>query len=129
MVIKGRFDHFNINVFDLDKSIAFYNKALGLKEHHRKEASDGSFILVYLTDEQTGFLLELTWLRDRKVPYELGDNESHLCFRVVGDYDEIHKYHKEMGCVCFENTSMGLYFINDPDDYWIEILPLTKYMN
>ena len=115
MEVKGRFDHFNINVLDLEKSIAFYNKALG---------EDGSFILVYLTDEQTGFLMELTWLRDRKEPYELGDNESHLCFRVAGDYEEVRKYHKEMGAVCFENTKMGLYFINDPDDYWIEILPL-----
>lgn len=123
MEVKGKFDHFNINVLDLEKSIAFYNKALGLTEHHRKEASDGSFILVYLTDQQTGFLLELTWLRDREEAYELGDNESHLCFRVAGSYDEVHRYHKEMGWVCFENTEMGLYFINDPDDYWIEILP------
>ena len=66
MEIKSRFDHFNINVLDLDRSIAFYGKALGLKEHHRKEATDGSFTLVYLTDNETGFLLELTWLRDRK---------------------------------------------------------------
>lgn len=127
MEIKGRFDHFNINVLDLGKSIAFYNEALGLKEHHRKEAGDGSFILVYLTDEQTGFFLELTWLRDHKETYELGDNESHLCFRVAGDYDEVRKFHKEMGCVCYENAAMGLYFINDPDDYWIEVLPvITK---
>ena len=89
----------------------------------RKEAADGSFVLVYLTDDQTGFLLELTWLKDRNEPYELGDNESHLCFRVAGDYDEVRKFHKEMDCVCYENTAMGLYFINDPDDYWIEILP------
>ena len=74
MEIKSRFDHFNINVLDLERSIAFYNKALGLKEHHRKEAADGSFVLVYLTDDQTGFLLELTWLKDRNEPYELGDN-------------------------------------------------------
>lgn len=124
MEIKARFDHFNINVLDLERSIEFYGKALGLHEHHRKEAADGSFILVYLTDDTTGFLLELTWLRDRKEPYELGDNESHLCFRVAGDYDEARRYHKEMGCVCFENEAMGLYFINDPDDYWIEVLPL-----
>lgn len=124
MEIKGRFDHFNINVLDLGKSIEFYSKALGLKEHRRKEAKDGSFILVYLTDGQTGFTLELTWLRDRKEPYELGDNESHLCFRVAGDYDAVRNFHKEMGCVCFENKEMGLYFINDPDDYWIEVLPL-----
>lgn len=124
MEIKARFDHFNINVSDLDRSIAFYGKALGLKEYRRKEAADGSFILVYLADGETGFLLELTWLRDRKEPYELGDNESHLCFRVAGDYDTIRAWHKENGWVCFENTSMGLYFIHDPDDYWIEILPL-----
>lgn len=124
MEIKGRFDHFNINVLDLDRSLAFYNQALGLKEHHRKETADGSFVLVYLTDEQTGFLLELTWLRDRHEPYELGDNESHLCFRVGGDYEAVRKYHKEMGWVCYENVEMGLYFIHDPDDYWIEILSI-----
>ena len=124
MEIKARFDHFNINVLDLQRSIAFYEKALGLKEHHRKEASDGSFILVYLADDQGNFLLELTWLRDRQEAYELGDNESRLCFRVAGDYDAVRAYHKEMGCVCFENEAMGLYFINDPDDYWIEVLPM-----
>ena len=134
MEIKSKFDHFNINVTDLERSIAFYEKALGLKEHHRKEASDGSFTLVYLTDNETGFLLELTWLKDHAAPYELGENESHLCFRVAGDYDAIRAYHKEMNCeltesseerrfVVVENTAMGLYFINDPDDYWIEILP------
>ncbi len=127
MEIKGRFDHFNINVKDLNKSIEFYEKALGLKEIKRKEASDGAFILVYLGDDVTSFRLELTWLRDHaNEPYELGENESHLCMRMEGNYDEIRKYHKEMGCVCYENTDMGLYFINDPDDYWIEILPLKK---
>ena len=126
MEIKARFDHFNINVLDLQRSIAFYEKALGLKEHHRKEASDGSFILVYLADDQGNFLLELTWLRDRQEAYELGDNESHLCFRVAGDYDAVRAYHKEMGCVCFENEAMGLYFIIDPDGYWIEIVPLKR---
>ena len=125
MEIKSRFDHFNINVLDLERSIAFYGKALGLKEHHRKEAADGSFILVYLTDGVSPFLLELTWLRDHKEPYELGENESHLCFRVAGDYDKIREYHREMGAVCIENEAMGLYFINDPDDYWIEILPAS----
>lgn len=126
MEIKSRFDHFNFNVLDLDRSIEFYKKALSLTEKKRKVASDGSFILVYLGEETTGFLLELTWLRDKKEPYVLGDNESHLCMRVWGDYDEVRKYHKEMGCVCYENTSMGLYFINDPDGYWIEILPLIR---
>lgn len=124
MEIKSRFDHYNINVFDLEKSIEFYGKALGLKEARRKEAKDESFILVYLTDGTTGFSLELTWMRDRKKSYNLGDNETHLCMRIEGDYDETRKYHREMGCICYENIDMGLYFIHDPDDYWIEVLPV-----
>ena len=126
MKVKGRFDHFNFNVLDLDKSIRFYEEALGLKEVRRMEASDGSFILVYMGEEKTGFLLELTWLRDRKEPYDLGEGEFHLCMRVPGDYDAVRAYHKQMDCVCYENTDMGLYFINDPDGYWIEILPEQK---
>ena len=124
MEVKGRFDHFNFNV--LDRSIRFYEKALGLKEVRRMEAPDGSFILVYMGEEKTGFLLELTWLRDRKEPYDLGEGEFHLCMRVPGDYDAVRAYHKQMDCVCYENTDMGLYFINDPDGYWIEILPEQK---
>lgn len=123
MEIKSRFDHLNVNVTDLERSIAFYNQALGLKEHHRKEATDGSFVLVYLCDEAKTFFLELTWLKDHPQAYELGENETHLCLRVEGDYDQVRAYHREMGCICFENYEMGLYFINDPDDYWIEILP------
>ena len=126
MEVKGRFDHFNFNVLDLDKSIRFYEEALGLKEVRRMEASYGSFILVYMGEEKTGFLLELTWLRDRKEPYDLGEGEFHLCMRVPGDYDAVRAYHKQMHCVCYENTDMGLYFISDPDGYWIEILPEQK---
>ena len=95
MEIKSKFDHFNINVTNLERSIAFYEKALGLKEHHRKESSDGSFTLVYLTDGSTGFLLELTCLKEHPQAYELGENESHLCFRVSGNYDAIRQYHRK----------------------------------
>ena len=123
MEIRSRFDHFNINVADLDRSLAFYDRALGLKEVGRKEASDGSFVLVYLGDGACGFRLELTWLRDHAGAYELGENESHLCMRVAGDYDAVRAFHREMGCICYENHDMGRYFIADPDDYWIEILP------
>ena len=95
------------------------------KEIGRKQAADGSFVLVYLGDGESPFRLELTWLRDHAAaPYELGENESHLCMRVAGDYDAVREYHRSRGWVCFENRDMGLYFINDPDDYWIEILPL-----
>ncbi len=126
MKIEARFDHFNINVTNLERSIKFYNDALGLTELKRKEAADGSFILVYLADNLSQFALELTWLRDHPQQYDLGENESHLCFRVEGDYNHIRDYHKEMDVVCFENHDMGLYFIEDPDGYWIEVLPM-KY--
>ena len=126
MKVKGRFDHFNINVTDLERSIRFYETALGLHEASRKQAADGSLILVYMADDFGKFLLELTWLRDHTEAYELGENESQLCLRVEGDYEEVRRFHKEMGCVCFENEQMGLYFINDPDDYWIEILPVNE---
>jgi lactoylglutathione lyase len=124
MQVKGKFDHYNINVTNLNRSIEFYYQALGLKESHRIEAPDGSFIIAYLSDGISGFLLELTWLRDHLEPYELGENENHLCIRVQNDYHEVRKFHREMGWICYENETMGLYFINDPDDYWIEILPM-----
>ncbi|MBR2009809.1 MAG: VOC family protein [Peptococcaceae bacterium] len=118
-----QFTHYNYNVLDLEKSMKFYEEALGLKEVRRKEAEDGSFILVYLGDGKTGFELELTWLRDWNRPYNLGDNEIHLAF-VTEDFEAAHAKHKEMGCICFENEAMGIYFINDPDGYWLEILPM-----
>ena len=120
------FAHNNFNVRDLDRSLAFYQEALGLSEVRRISPDDGSFIIVYLSDGKSAHQLELTWLRDHAAtPYELGENESHLCVRVAGDYEAVRAYHKELGCVCFENHEMGLYFINDPDDYWIEVLPLN----
>ena len=120
--MKFKYVHNNINVFDLEKSVAFYKEALGMKEARRKEAEDGSFILMFLTDEEGIHQIELTWLRDWERPYNLGDNEIHMAF-IVDDYQAAHAHHKEMGCICFENESMGLYFINDPDGYWIEIIP------
>ena len=122
MQVKSKFDHFNFNVRDLEKSISFYQKALGFTEIRRKNAADGSFTLVYLGDGSLDFSLELTWLRDRKEEYNLGDNEMHLCVRIDGDYDQARAFHREMGCICYENEGMGLYFIEDPDGYWIEVL-------
>ena len=121
-ILKFRFDHFNFNVLNLDKSIDFYREAFGLVQLSKTEAKDGSFQIVFLGDEATGFRLELTWLRDRTEPYNLGDLEYHLALRV-DDFDAALQKHKEMGIVCFENPAMGVYFVTDPDGYWIEVLP------
>ena len=116
--------HENYNVQDLDRSLAFYKQALGLEEKRRKTAADGSFIIVYVGSESSDFELELTWLRDHPDPYDIGEEEFHLAFRA-DDFEAAHQLHKEMGCICFENPDMGIYFIQDPDGYWLEVLPAT----
>ncbi len=123
--MKFTFCHNNFNVLNLEKSLKFYEEALGLVEVRRKKSEDGSFILVYLGDGKSSHTLELTWLRDWDRPYNLGDNEFHLALRV-DDFDGAYKLHKEMGCICYENKDMGIYFIADPDNYWIEILPSDR---
>lgn len=120
--MKFKMVHENYNVFDLDKSLAFYEKALGLTERRRKVAGDGSFIIVYVGNDTTTFELELTWMKEYDRPYNLGDEEFHLAF-VTDDFEAAHKLHEEMGCIVYENPSMGIYFITDPDGYWLEIIP------
>lgn len=118
-----KFAHNNLNVFDLKKSVAFYDEAFGLKEIRRKETPD--FILLYLGDGQSSHELELTWLKERKEKYNLGDNEIHLAF-TVDDFDKAHALHEKMGCICYENRKMGIYFVSDPDGYWLEVIPKNK---
>jgi lactoylglutathione lyase len=125
MEMEFRIDHININVTDLEKSLAFYSEALGLKEIRRHQASDGSFILVYIGNSKSPISIELTWLRDKEGRYELGDNETHIAFKV-DNYEEAYELHKKMGCICYENKAMGIYFIEDPDGYWLEIVPERK---
>lgn len=122
--MKFTFAHNNINVLDLQKSMDFYSEALNLTEKRRLEMP--TFTLVYLGDGTTGYLLELTYLHDRTKPYDLGENEFHLAM-LVDDFDAAHALHKSMGCICYENEKMGIYFIKDPDGFWIEILPASKF--
>ena len=58
-------------------------------------------------------------------PYDLGECQFHLAV-TVDDFDGMFRRHKEMGCVCYENPDMGVYFIEDPDGYWIEVLPAQE---
>lgn len=120
--MKFKMVHENYNVKDLDAALKFYEEALGLTERRRKVSEDGSFIIVYVGNETTPFELELTWLKDHPQAYDIGEEEFHLAFHV-DDYEGAHALHKKMGCICFENPSMGIYFIQDPDGYWLEIIP------
>jgi lactoylglutathione lyase len=117
-----RFAHNNLNVLNLERSLAFYREALGLKETRRINGPNGQFTIVFLGDGATEHKLELTWLRDRSEPYNLGDNEFHLAL-VVDDFEGARKLHEKMKCICYDNPAMGIYFICDPDGYWVEIIP------
>lgn len=114
------FAHNNLNVLDLDKSLAFYKQALQLEETRRIDNPE--FTLVFLGDGRTPHKLELTWLKNRKEPYNLGDNEFHVAF-TADNFEQAYELHKSMGCICYENKGMGIYFIADPDGYWLEVLP------
>ena len=101
------FKHTNFNVLDLQRSLDFYKEALGLTEQSRIDGGD-EFTIVYL--------------KKRTEPYNLGENEFHTAFSV-SDMEGALKKHKEMDCVVYENPDMGIYFIVDPDGYWLEIVP------
>lgn len=120
--MKFKMIHENYNVADLEKSLKFYNEALGLTEKRRKTAPDGSFIIVFVGNENSEFELELTWLAEHPEKYNLGDEEFHLAFQA-SDFNAAHELHEKMGCICYENQAMGIYFIQDPDGYWLEIIP------
>ncbi|MCL2775897.1 MAG: VOC family protein [Oscillospiraceae bacterium] len=120
--MKFTLAHSNINVCNLEKSLDFYKNALGMEVARRHKSADGSFEIAFISDGSTSHQVELTWLRDKDGGYNLGDNESHIAF-VVDDIKEAHSLHEKMSCICYENESMGLYFIEDPDGYWIEIIP------
>ena len=117
--------HENYNVTDLDRSLAFYREALGLEEKRRKTAADGSYIIVYIGNGNSDFELELTWLKNHPQKYDLGEEEFHLAFRT-DNFEAAHALHEKMGYICFENHAMGIYFILDPDGYWLEIVPTRK---
>lgn len=117
-----RIAHCNINVTNRERSIAFYKEALGLEVAKTMKADDDSFILTYLEDATHTFQIELTWLKKHPQSYDLGENESHIAF-ACDTFAQAYEKHKAMGCICFENKAMGIYFIEDPDGYWLEIIP------
>lgn len=111
---------------DLEKSLDFYKNALGLFETRRKDYPEDEFTLVYLSDSDGKYELELTYNYDPQEPYIIGNGYSHLALSC-DDLVASREKHIEMG---FEVTElMGLpgsppryYFITDPDGYEVEII-------
>lgn len=124
--MKYKLEHACIRVMDLDKSLEFYKKALSLEEVRRLDYPDYKFTLVYLSDENKNFEIELTHNYNPEKPYEMGNGFSHFALTVT-DLEGSHEFHKNMG---LEITALkGLpgekpkyYFITDPDGYKMEII-------
>ena len=119
--------HSMIRVLDEERSVAFYDKAFGLKVAQRLDFE--SFTLVYLSNAETGFELELTINKGREKPYDRGDGYGHLAVSVE-DVDAEHARLSAAGLnprklVDFApggEVIARFFFIADPDGYEIEVL-------
>ncbi len=119
--------HSMIRVLDGDRSIQFYRKAFGLKVADRLDFPE--FTLVYLSNEESGFEVELTVNKGRTEPYDLGDGYGHLAVSV-DDLDAEHKRFEAEGLnprrlVEFAPAGERIarfFFVADPDGYQIEVL-------
>ena len=123
--MKAKFIHHCLHAMDKEASIAFYEKALGMRVVREMGPEDGSWSNTYLANDEAPFEVELTWNRGRTEPYANAGKDAHMAFEV-DDIDAFRALHEEMGCIVFDNPRMGLYFIADPDDQWIEILPAKR---
>lgn len=116
-----------IRVLDEACSVDFYNRAFGLKIADRLDFPD--FVLVYLSDEESGFELELTINKDRKEPYDLGDGYGHFAVSVK-DLDAEHARFEAEGLAPRKLVEFApggtrvarFFFVADPDGYQIEVL-------
>jgi lactoylglutathione lyase len=116
-----------IRVLDEACSVDFYNRAFGLKIADRLDFPD--FVLVYLSNEESGFELELTINKDRKEPYDLGDGYGHFAVSVK-DLDAEHARFEAEGLAPRKLVEFApggtrvarFFFVADPDGYQIEVL-------
>lgn len=119
--------HSMIRVLDEARSLAFYEQAFGLTVADRLDFD--SFTLVYLSNAETGFELELTINKGRTEPYNLGDGYGHLAFSV-SDLDAEHAQMTAAGLAPRKLVDFApggtviarFFFIADPDGYQIEVL-------
>lgn len=123
MKMNFKMYHSSIDVLDLDRSLDFYKKALGLEVMREIETGTDARKIVYIgTPDNPDCMLELNWYADREKAYDLGENTVHQGFNV-DNYDEALAYHRKMGCVREINECFGVYYITDPDGYIMEIVP------
>ena len=116
-----------IRVLDEERSVSFYKKAFALNVADRLDFDD--FVLIYLSNKESNFELELTVNKDQKEPYNLGNGYGHICLSV-DNLEAEHKRFEEEGLnprklVDFKNkgeTVAKFFFVTDPDGYEIEVV-------
>ncbi len=119
--------HSMIRVLDEARSVAFYEKAFGLKVAERLDFSD--FTLIYLSNDEQEFEFELTVNKGRTEPYDLGDGYGHLAVSV-DDLDAEHARFEAEGLAPRKLVEFApdgklvgrFFFVADPDGYRIEVL-------
>ena len=119
--------HSMVRVHDEARSVDFYKDAFGLKVADRLDFD--TFTLVYMSNEESDFEVELTINKGRTEPYALGDGYGHLAVSV-DDLDAEHARLSALGrapnkIVEFNRDGALLarfFFITDPDGYKIEVL-------
>jgi lactoylglutathione lyase len=119
--MKVKIVHVNYHVTDMQKSVAFYEKAVGLRVVKESYSGDGNLHFVMMTDTDHNTELELMTKKDHPHPYDLGDKAFHFAI-VPEDYDAMHALHAELGCIEREMPGGNCYFILDPDGNRIEIM-------
>ncbi|MCW8915813.1 MAG: lactoylglutathione lyase [Magnetovibrio sp.] len=124
-----RFLHTMIRVRDLDASIDFYTRHLGMKVLRRKDYSEGKFTLVFVGygDETDNTVIELTHNWDQELPYDLGDGFGHLALAVPDIYAACERMESEGVNIPrkpgpMKHGTTVIAFIEDPDGYKIELI-------
>lgn len=119
--------HTMIRVLNEARSVDFYRTAFGLEVADRLDFPD--FTLVYLSNSETEFEVELTINKSQSDPYELGNGYGHLAVSV-DDLDAEHARFEDAGLAprkLVEFAPAGelvgrFFFVADPDGYQIEVL-------
>lgn len=124
--MKYKFLHLCLRVMDLEKSLKFYTEALGFKVTREKDYPEDEFTLVFLTDKDENFELELTYNYHPEKPYTIGDGYSHFAVSVK-DLEKSRQKHMDMGYECTElmglpGSEPSYYFVTDPDGYEVEVI-------
>ncbi len=120
--------HTMIRVLDLDRSIDFYTRHLGMKVLRRTDYPDGKFTNVFIGygDEASNTVLELTHNWDQELPYEHGSGFGHLAVAVPDIYAACERMEQEGVHIPrkpgpMKHGTTVIAFIEDPDGYKIEL--------